>query len=39
MGNRQMPKIKIDTAKTAGSAADGRKTSTTKIGVYKKPGK
>ncbi len=32
-----MPKIKLDIAKTTGSAADGRKTGVTKIGVYKKP--
>ena len=34
-----MPKIKIEIEKTPGIAADGRKTNTTKIGVYKKPRK
>jgi len=31
-----MPKIKVDTTKTLGTAADGRKTSTEKGGVAKK---
>ena len=30
-----MPKIKVDTTKTIGTAADGRKTSTEKGGVMK----